>query len=241
MKNLIVGSLIALAASQAAGCIITSGDDSEDAFISANWSVHSLASDSNIPCPPTYDTAALYNQPINSNGSPVGSPTIDLFDCAAQSGVSAALEPGLYLSWIEIANHDNTSVYAKSLSTEVDVIDSDKTFTAQILEDGGYFKLQWNLVGAQSNNDVPCSEAPGGVDVTATVSNSNESLSDVFDCEDHYGVTAGYPAASYTVSVSALDNADLAVGIAPDFVNKVIGERNQVTDLGTVDIPIDGL
>ena len=69
MKKLIVGSLIALAASQAAGCIITSGDDTEDAFITASWEIKHLSPDMNISCPPGYDTAALYNQQVDASGS----------------------------------------------------------------------------------------------------------------------------------------------------------------------------
>ncbi len=242
MKNLIVGSLIALAASQAAGCIITSGDDTEDAFITANWKITHLAPEMNISCPPGFDTAALYNQPVDSNFNPFGSAIVDLFDCEAHSGTSAPLAPGIYQSWIEIANHDNTSVYAQSLSAIVDVIDQDKTFSAQILENGGYFQLQWNLVGAQSNQSLSCAAAgaAGGVDVTGTVVSSTEANSDVFDCEDFFGITAGYRAATYTVSVSALDGSESPLGIAPA-MTKTIGERNAVTNLGTINIPIDGL
>jgi hypothetical protein len=236
--------LIALAATQAAGCIITSGDDTgDDAFISATWQLRNEATNSTATCPPTFDTAALYNQPVDSAGAPIGSPIIDLFNCSAGAGTSAPLPPTTYLTWVEIANHDNTSVYAKSLSAFVDVTVSDKTFNTQILVDGGYFQVQWALQGASSNQPLTCATAgaAGGVEAVGTdVSNPNNSNSDIFDCEDLRGITAGYTEGSYTISVAALNAADQSIGTAPALTNKVIQNANRVTDLGTVTIPITG-
>lgn len=241
MKNLVLASLIALTASQAAGCIITSGDDSEDAFIGAKWTLRSEATNSTATCPPGFNTAALYNQPVDSAGNDAGPVIVDLFDCAAGAGTSAPLPPTTYLTWVEIANDNNTQVYAKSLSAYVDVTTSDKTFETQILVDGGYFQLQWDLVDA-NNNALTCAQAgaAGGVSVVGTqVSNANNSNEDLFDCEDFYGVTAGYTMGTYTVSVAALNGADQSIGTAPELTNKVILDANQVTNLGTVVIPIE--
>lgn len=214
-----------------------------DAAITANWSLKSLATNSNATCPPGYDTAAVYNQPVDANGNNAGTPIIDLFDCAAKTGTASNLPPTTYLTWVEIANHDNTSVYAKSLSAFVDVTSQDKTFSAEILIDGGYFQMQWNLVGKTSNQPRTCAQAgaTGGVESVATdVSTPSNTASDRFDCEDGYGVTSGFLAATYTVSIAALNGADQSVGTAPTLTNKLIGEKNAVTDLGTITIPIDG-
>ena len=245
MKRFVLTSLIALAASQAAGCIITSGDDTgSDAFISATWQLRSEATNSTATCPPTFDTAALYNQPVDANLNPVGSPIIDLFDCARGAGTSAPLAPTVYLTWVEIANHDNTSVYAKSLSAVVDVTASDKTFNTQILVDGGYFQLSWQLQGATTNAPLTCAQAnaAGGVEAVGTdVANSSNSNSDIFDCEDRRGISAGYTEGSYTISVAALNASDQSIGTAPALTNKVIQKPNKVTDLGMITIPITGL
>ena len=245
MKKLVLASLIALAASQAAGCIITSGDDTgENAFVSATWQLRSEATNTQVTCPPTFDTAALYNQPVDANGNNAGPVIIDLFNCADGSGTSAPLPPTTYLTWVEIANTNNTNVYAKSLSAPVDVTVSDKTFNTQILVDGGYFQLQWQLQGASSNAPLTCAQAnaAGGVEAVGTdVSDPNNSNSDIFTCEDKYGVTAGYTAGTYTVSVAALNANDASIGTAPTLTNKVIQDKNQVTNLGTITIPITGL
>ncbi|HEX5061934.1 MAG TPA: hypothetical protein VFV99_21345 [Kofleriaceae bacterium] len=246
MKKLVLASLIALAASQAAGCIITSGDDDtgENAFVSATWKLRSEKTNTDVPCPPTFDTAALFNQPIDANGNNAGPVIVDLFNCADTAGTSAALPPTTYLTWVEIQNSNGSNTYAKSLSAVVDVTVSDKTFNTQILVDGGYFQLQWQLQGASTNAALTCAQAnaAGGVETVGTdVSDPNNSNSDIFDCEDQYGVTAGYTMGTYTVSVAALNSSDASVGTAPALTNKVIQDKNQVTNLGTITIPITGM
>jgi hypothetical protein len=242
MKKLVLGSLIALTATQAAGCVIESGGD--DAFITANWTFRNEATGTTTGCPAGFDTVALYNQEVTASGSPFGSPIIDLFDCAAGSGTSAPLPATLFKSWIEVTDHNNNSVYAQSTEAYVDVTVSDKSFNAQILNDGGYFFLAWNLYGASSNADLSCAQAgaAGGVEAIGTdVSDSSNSNSDQFDCEDLANYTAGYRAGTYTVSVAALNAADQGLGTPTNLTNKVIGTHNAITNLGTVEIPITGL
>jgi hypothetical protein len=244
MKRFVLASLIALAASQAAGCIISSGDDGGDyGTITATWSVRSEATNSEVPCPPNGTTAALYNQPVDANGNNAGSVIIDLFNCSDKSGTSAPLPPTTYLSWIELANDDNSSRYAQSLSAFVDVTTSDKTFSAQILVDGGYFQVAWNLQGASTNASLTCASAGAdGVETIGTlVSNPSVSNSDIFPCEDYSGITAGYTQGTYTVSVAALNTADQSIGTAPALTNRTIEAPNKVTNLGTITIPITGL
>lgn len=246
MKNLVLASLIALTASQAAGCIITSGDDTEDAYISATWTLRSEATNSTATCPPGFDTAALYNQaldggPCDSTGATT---CIDLFPCSAGQGTSAPLLPAEYTTWIEIANTNNTQQYAQSLSAVVDVTTSDKTFNTQILVDGGYFQFAWDLRGASTNAALSCAQAgvdggrPAGIQLQAFISGSNQSNADIFDCEDGSGITAGYVAGSYEVLIDAIDPNP--VGSAPT-IDSSIQMPNKVTNLGTVTIPITGL
>lgn len=243
MKRFVLASLIALAASQAAGCIIESGDDDggDFALVSATWSVRSAVTDADVGCPPGYDTAALYNQPVDANGNNAGAVVVDLFNCTDKAGTSAPLNPGLYLTWIEIANHDNTDVFAQSLSAFVDVTVSDKTFNAQILADGGYFQLAWGLVDSQTNAALTCAEAgaDGVESVGSLVSNPNAANSDIFNCEDESGITAGFAEGNYTVSVYAVNSANQQLGDAVVLDNKVIQGPNKVTDLGAVMLPID--
>jgi hypothetical protein len=246
MKKLVFGALIALAASQAGGCIITSDNTGNDGFITASWNLKSVATGTSATCPPGYDTAALYSQPVDSLGNNAGSVVIDLFNCDAGTGQSAPLIPGLYDSWIAITNHDNSAQYATSTKALVDIAVADKSFTAAILVDGGYFSLAWNLTRASNGAPLLCADVAGigGVETISTsVSNSQNSADDIYPCEDHQGITGGFLAGTYTVSVDAIDSNHPpgAISNPINFANKVITSPNIVTPLGTVTIPITNL
>lgn len=241
MKNLVV--LAGLIAAASTGCIISSDSGSSQAHVGATWTIKSIVSGSETGCPGGFDTAALYNQPIDSNGNPVGSPIIDLFDCAAGAGTSAPLPPTAYETHVEITNHDNSSVYATSVPADLDVTDTDLTYHTDILDDGGYFAFAWSLSGKQSGTPLDCSSAgvngsSSGIELIATISGGTASAADQFTCTDGSGVTAGYPAGNYTVSIDAFTSAG-AVGTAAA-INSSIQPQNKVTNLGTVSIPING-
>jgi hypothetical protein len=238
MKKLVLSSLMTLLVSQAAGCIITSGE--EDATILAQWSLKQQASNQIITCPPNITTAAVYSQEVDTSYRPIGQPIIDLYDCNDNSGRTAALAPSVYQVWVELTSEGGGTVHARSLSAFVDVIDEDKTFTTTLLNDGGYFQLDWSLVNSNTNAPMSCAEAAAtGVGVISTlVSNQSTFKDDKFTCEDGTGITGGLLGGTYTVAVDAFD-AGGSISPAPvNLTNKVIGDRNQVTDLGAVTIPV---
>ena len=240
MKKLVLGSLLLFAvATQATGCIITSDDDADLATITADWSIKTTAG-SNATCPPGFNTVALYNQLLDSSNRPLGSPVIDLFDCAAFHGISDPLDPGVYQSWIEVTSGGGGTVYAQSTSAIVDVTVADKTFGAVILTDGGYFEIDWDLRGKVSNQALQCSQVSGisAVEVLSTINGPGQSVTDKFNCEDHHGITAGMLQGSYTVAVQAL-MGNGSLGAAPELLDKTVASPNKVTDLGNVIIAID--
>jgi hypothetical protein len=236
--------LIAAVVSQAAGCIISSSDDtSSDAFITASWHLKNV--DNTVtPCPSGFDTAALYSQEVDSTGHNVGQPIIDLFDCSAGTGRSSGLPPSTYYSYVAITDHTNANQYAQSVEALVDVTNSDKTIDATILNDGGYFQLAWGLTKHSNGAPITCADVAGisGVDALSTdVSDSSNSASDTFNCEDMTGITSPFLAATYTISVSALDASMAQISDSLVLTNKVIQPQNQVTNLGTVNIAITDL
>ena len=241
MKNLVV--LSGLIAAASTGCIISS-DSSSNAHVGATWKIKSVVSNSEVGCPSGFDTAALYNQPVDAANNPVGSPIIDLFDCAAGAGRSAPLPATAYETWVEITTHSNSQVYAKSVPAILDVTDVDLTYNTDIYDDGGYFQFAWNLVGQSSGQPLDCASAgvtgaSSGVEINATLAGSTAATNDQFNCTDGEDITAGIPAGTYTVSIDAFTSAG-AVGTAPTLTNKVINTQNEVTNLGTVNIPITG-
>jgi len=248
MKKLVLGSLLLVIAST--GCIIVDDDDGGGDFatISATWSIETIAG-SKATCPPNGRAAVLVEQLVDSQLRPIGLPSSDVFDCANGSGVSDPLEPGVYQVWVRIAdcadfaNCTPTSPkYAESTSAIVDVTTSDKTFMSTIFTDGGYFELDWDLKGAQSNTPLQCSQVAGltSIEVLSTISGPGQSVTDKFmTCENHHGVTSAMLQGTYTVSVEALQGNG-SLGKAPDNVPKMVTAPNNVTDLGLQIIAIDG-
>lgn len=208
--------------------------------IAANWTIRNIMGTTQ-PCPATYDTAAVYSQALDSTGANVGQPIIDLFTCSSGSGTIAPIYEGRYKVWLAITNTNGTMTYATSVVTIVD-LQMNLNYATQILTDGGYFAFAWLLRGATSNNSLTCAQVPNidGIELLATISGTSTASSDIFNCADGSGVTAGLKAESYVVSVSALDTSQQAIGTAPA-VTRVIQAPNVVTDLGTITIPITGL
>lgn len=240
MKNLALGSLIALLASQATACIIYDDEPYyEDATITAEWSFKNLANETFTGCPIGFDTVRLVSQPVNSRLEPLGEPFIDLFDCVDGRHPSALLPPDVYQVWIEVVSSSQSSLYAQSTSAIVDVIDRDATFAATILNDGGYFLFDWELRGATTNAALSCGAAgTDTVSILTTLVGTTEAHDDLFDCAAGSALTSGRLNGTYTVSVAALDANDRSIGTAPELINKAILDRNRVTDLGLVTIPI---
>lgn len=248
MKKLVLGSLfLALIASQATGCIISSDDAPEDAFVTAQWSFRNVASQANTGCPAGFATVALYNQEVDSNDRPIAGipPEIDLFDCIDGSGTTGAIPAVAYETWYEVTNGDGGALYGQSLAAIVDVTIEDKTFSASILNDGGYFSLSWILRGDTSARTLNCSEIPNidGVEIVTTLTSGGAAVVDKFDCGAAFEISGGLLQGSYTVSVDAFQDGagGGALGEPVTLTNRTIADRNDVTDLGTITLPIDGL
>jgi hypothetical protein len=243
MKKLVLFGLII--ASAATGCIISSGDDGGGAAtITAQWDIKQVNGTS-LTCPPTYDTAALYSQEVDANYNSIGSPTIDLFNCDVFTADSAPLNPTTYYSWIAIETHDGGQTYASTTQNFVDLTNSDKTYKADIYDDGGYFQMSWQLQGANSNAPILCADDPAiqGVEsVSTSTTGSSQAIVDQFKCTDHYGLTAVLPEGTYVVSVDAFDgsNPPKALGTPVTLNNQTIAGPNKVTDLHKITLPIDG-
>ena len=208
----------------------------------ATWAFKSTQTPDTLNCPTGFDTAAVYSQELDTSGNPVGQPTIDLFTCADGQGTTSPLESGQYDTWIAITNTSGSSTWGQSVDAVVDLTSANATYAADLYIDGGYFAWKWNLVGATSNSPLTCAQAGAdSADIISTVMGSMSGVDDVFTCNDGQGVTAALSAGTYTVSMSALNSSMQALGTPVNLTNKTINIKNQVTDLGTVSIPIDGM
>jgi len=249
MNRLILGSLIAAAATQAAGCIISS-TNSDVAHVTVSWTLKASATNSPTTCPPGYDTAALYNQEVDSLGNPIGAPIIDAFPCADGIGTSDALAPAFYDEWIVIQQGINGAQFARSSSSPeqdqiIDLTTSDIAYNTDIIVDGGFFHFSWDLVTSSSGVPLSCAQAgAGGVDLMSTnISTPSLAFDDVFrTCDAGEGLTDGIPTGGYTISIRALNSQGSPIGEAPTFSSSVADPAllTPVTELGTVQVPISG-
>lgn len=248
MNRLVLGSLIALAASQAAGCIISSSS-TDEGHIVASWTIEDVAPQVDIGCPQNVDSASLFSQASDSAGNPID-PTctmttntcfVDEFNCTDGAGTSAPLPAGYYVSWIVLSS-GGAQYGNDSLHTLVDITNVDKELHADFIDNGGVFHLSWELRGAQSNASLTCADAgvTGGVETIATISGTQSVFNDKFNCGDGDDFTDPLPSASYVVSVDAFDSSNTALGPAIN-VNKTLGDQNDLGELGHFMLQIDGL
>jgi len=208
----------------------------------ATWAFKSTQTTGTLNCPTGYDTAAVYSQEVDGSGTAIGQPTIDLFTCADGQGTTSPLSAGMYDTWIAITNTNGSMTWGQSVNAVVDLSTANATYAADLYIDGGYFAFKWDLVGATSNSPLTCTQAGAeSADMLSTVTNTTQSVDDIFTCSDGQGVSAVLQAGNYVVSLSALNSSMQALGQPVNLPNKTINIKNQVTDLGTVSIPIDGM
>lgn len=235
VNSLRLFAFAALSVSTMSGCILVDDDDeppvSTDKTLSVSWSLSDI-SGSPVACPPGFDTLQVISDSQN------GLPQIqDLFDCATGTGTTDPFPQGDYVVRARITNSNASQVYAESLPYSVSLV-SNASVTFPFVSDGGYFLLGWTIGGMPAQTGCAGASATS-VSILSTISNSTTGIEDLFDCGTGYNYTSALAQGTYEVSVSALNAQDLAVGVAPLLQSQPILPQNQVTDLGTVDIPLD--
>ena len=241
MKKLALGSLtLAALVSQTTGCIITSDDPDDFATITADWSFRSVnAAGSLSPennCPAGFPTVALHSQELDGNDRPVGPEVVDLFDCIDGRNFSDELLPGVYETFIRVTSDSGLNLYAESLPEIVDVRVNDVTIDPLIVDNGGYFAVAWDLREEGTNAPLECRDVAGidGVEIASTLSGTTQAVTDIFDCEVGSSFSAPVMEGNYVISMAVLNTAGNAIGQPETLNNKVMRDRNQVTDLGVV-------
>jgi hypothetical protein len=235
MKKLVLGSLLLAAlVSQTTGCIITSDGGDDFATMDAEWSFVEVDTTgravATLPCPAGFDTVALHNQQFDpATDRDIGVEIVDVFDCVDATNFTDELEPGVYETFLSVTSPGGANVYARSVSAVVDVTDADATFETQFIDNGGYFRVDWDL--RRGATPVGCADV-GGVEIEATLVNTTAGIVDIFPCEWGFGYSAGVMEGTYTVKLNALNTSDQAIGSGPTLINKTMGVENDIVDLG---------
>jgi len=236
MKKLVLGALLAVASS--AGC-----SSSSDSLVTVTWKFTHLPDNTALGCPSGFDTATIVSQATDDTTHlGAGRMFTDLFDCAAGQG-TIRLPDDTYLVWVQIENHSGSSQYAQSQETFYDTVVDTAPVQAEIIDNGGFFFLTWDLVKASNGASVSCATA-GSTSVegiSTSLTTSTNDVTDMFACQDHYGTTFPLVEGTYTVQVDALNSANQGLSETMTLTNKQIVAPNHLTDLGHLLIPITDL
>jgi hypothetical protein len=238
MKTLILSSALISSIALTSGCIIVD-DSSEQGAIGAAWNIKT--NDRVGACPPGFDTARVISRPFGRNDS--AGDKIDLFNCSAGRGLTAPLQAGAYVVWVEITDNSGANVYAQSAPANVDITNADKDVSYDIHTDKGFYFMNWALRGKSSNSALQCAQVPDlskiALDASTTVGQA--PLSTTFDCLQEQGYSTAIAAGVYQLAVSGINSQEAAVTDTTTIASKQITAPNRFTDLGTVVILAPGL
>lgn len=249
MRLLIGVSLLALV-----GC---GSDDADGVFIDASWTVRSVTANSALGCSDL--SAAAVKTTLTARrtdgGACRGTMTecLTVFECdvlppdgearkATGTGTSTPLEPGIYEVQLALASEDLSTTYAASTPETIDLSLGDKPFARQFFTDGGVFQFQWKLLG--NDNQPRSCETAGVFGVAITVQNEADpstATSDEVKCVDGAtGYSFAFANGSYTVTLEAVNDDGQTRGLSDTLTGQVIRGPNGITDLGTVDVFLQG-
>jgi len=238
--------LAATAAAVLAACTTT-----KLGHVQATWAfadVDANGVQSGATCPAGADFAALHTALAAPDGSLIDpcftldtDCYIDVFDCGAGSGVSSALPPQTYASWLAIIDDNAATVYAVSEQQVFTITDDDVQFETTLFENGGVFRFEWSLVGANSGQTLTCAQA-GATTIDSSVMIGGQQLASLTDCDAPFGYSAALPPGSYSVALDPLNASHTPLGNQTAAPPSTIGSAaNAITDVGEVMLPIAGM
>lgn len=215
-------------------------DGSGPRSLTAQWTLSNVAGQMQT-CQAFYPTAVLHAQQYDPNTMvDIGGELTTFTQCSLRTGTLAGLATAHYRTWLTITDSAMAQVWGTSLPTNLDFTMSDQTVTFKLYTDGGYFKVAWKLLGANSNNLLTCAQAGAKTfDVLSTLSGTTTASDDQYDCTAGSGITAVLVMGTYNESLSALD-ANMNAVATQNLANEQIAGQNAITDLGTVTLSIPG-
>lgn len=233
MKNLVLSAMVAAMATQAAACIIVDDDDEPSGNrIAVTWNYKVNGATQN-GCPAGAVGVDLLIQPTGASA-----PTVYEYNCSDKTMIEYVGD-GQYQIWVELVTSSGAT-YAQSLSVIDNVVATDKDITVDIHEDRGFFFATWALEGRNSRTALTCSQVPDlrSVSILATPVGTGDMIDTFLDCAPGAGASKALPVGEYTAKVDAINSANASLGASPLFLRQPIGDRNQVTNLGTFVAPI---
>lgn len=215
-------------------------DDADGVFITASWTLRNVESNVPQPCPTEAAWVLLH---ARGAACPGGECQFDL-PCEPGSGLSGVLEPGAYEVWMDFNDLDSSQPYKTFTTTTPETVDltlGDRMYARQVLLDGGVFKVAWKLVSSQGVTRTCEDGGVYGIYVTANnEADPSSGQQDEIVCEGGFGYTYAYGAGTYTVNLEAVNDSGQTLGLADPLMGQMIVAPNGVTDIGTIEIQLDG-
>jgi hypothetical protein len=227
MKKLALTAVLAAVVSQAAGCIITSSDDTNnvDPVITANISLSNAGPNPLVCVNDRQDPRGQDGLRINARlqGSQ-GAGVSDIYNCTVTSVQTRPLPtgPGVYDVWVDYFTDrgfpDDPSQWVVVDATDpvpVDATNSDIAIDADLAIGYGFFNPIWTLPAGVTQQQCDT----GSVDIVSTITGTSTAFDDVFDCtagfNDPNGTyTSPLPLDDYTIAASLADANDNELGTA---------------------------
>ena len=253
MKKLVLSALLLGVLSQAAGCIIVSGDDSTG---SANvaWNLRSFNDSTGqvitAGCPAGANRAVIYALPEGQAADPYE----DRYFCSDGAGTAADLPVGRYTMWVRLTDDAYVNRFAESASQIVDITKGGSAIVPayDIQVDHAYYQLSWSLHPG-GGAAVPCSSVSteNGVSIMAMDAAGGPYLETLVDCEEGLAPlsTISRPLPSglgngrqYVLSIDLLNQQDISIGMAPNVApsaDRALDYGNKFVNLGEQQITVN--
>lgn len=238
MKNLVLSALVAAVTSQAAGCIIIDDNDEPPPpvgnRIAATWN-YKVGGVTQQGCPIGANGVRLIVQSLTTQVKDAV-----VFTCADKILIDYFPDDN-YRIWVELTS--NNQPYAQSLAVEMSVVGQSPDLTFDIHEDRGYFFASWSLRGQTSQSTLSCTQVPNlnKIALDATKQGTTGLEQSFMDCGPSSGFSKALEAARHTVVVTAVNTAGQALSTPVTVTNQDILDRNRITTMGSVILPVPGL
>ena len=262
MRKLVWVLLVVGAASQAAGCFFSSGDDGDDTTggdpqITATFDVYS-GGPGGVLCQPQqgFEYRGVDFVRVNARLTGTqGAGFSDVYNCDVQAARTPPLTtgPGDYDIWVDYGsdrgfpNDPNQWVITDTTQSVTVFVRAGENLqvAADLRLDNGFFEGNWSLSDTNGNAIASCSDIIGqdGVSMIGTIAGTTTAVEDIFNCEDGFNsptpvITSPAPLGNYVYSFALLNANQQAIGESGDITGAAIIDGNDYEDLGVVDIQL---
>ena len=249
MKKLVLTAVLAAGISQAAGCIISSGDDvSGDPVIIADISLSNGGPNPLLCVNDRQDPRGQDGLRVNARLTGTQSGFSDVYNCNVVALQTPPLTTGFgqYDVWVDYFTDrgfpDDPSQWVVVETTNFQTVDisdgSDIHVVADLEVDHGFFNPIWSLSDHSVNPPAPVTSCPQGtsVEITSTISGSSTAFDDVFNCEDGFNdpngtYTSPLPLDDYTIAADLLDSQDNPITFQTSTGNGTVLDGNSYVEM----------